>query len=266
MILVGACGGDSARKPSVAAANGPAPAAEASDGELPIALGGDDFQLLSLAGDTELLSQYRKPVTVISMWASFCPACQRELPMLEALHRHNRGNDDVAVIVVGIDELEVGKLRNRIRDREITAPVLLDANRQLFPVLAPKDSDGEVHLSVPLLAVVDAEFRLRRKMGPIAETSEAFIEDVQPLVDAARRGEEPPPLEAYESTLGSSFNRQQLTFTVDGLTPRQRVHYLEDLRHQLREKYPELSEARFEGLMAQVAKGLEKGGTFTVTL
>ncbi len=59
-----------------------------------------DFTLTTFDGQTISLSDYRGQVVVINFWASWCPPCREEAPVLERVWRRYR---DQGVMFIGVD-------------------------------------------------------------------------------------------------------------------------------------------------------------------
>lgn len=56
----------------------------------------------TLEGDTVRLRDYRGHALLLNVWATWCPACEREMPSLQKLHEE-RGASGLAVVGVSID-------------------------------------------------------------------------------------------------------------------------------------------------------------------
>lgn len=88
-----------------------------------------DFSLPKLGGGTISLSEYRdkKPV-VLLFWATWCPNCRRDMPVLDGIYR--KYGDSVEII--GID----------LNEKEATVRAFIDKNAIGFPIAF--DEDGTV--------------------------------------------------------------------------------------------------------------------------
>lgn len=70
------------------------------------------------------LSDYRGQVVVVNFWASWCPPCREEAPLLEATWRKYK---DQGVVFVGIDIWDTEEdARAYMREFDITYPNLVD--------------------------------------------------------------------------------------------------------------------------------------------
>lgn len=79
-----------------------------------------DFSLATFSGEQVSLSALRGQVVVINFWASWCPPCRAEAPLLEAAWRHYR---DRGVVFLGVN----------IQDREANARGFLEEFGITFP-------------------------------------------------------------------------------------------------------------------------------------
>jgi thiol-disulfide isomerase/thioredoxin len=87
-----------------------------------------DFALPELGGHAALsLSSLRGRPVLVNFWATWCPYCRREMPLLARLVRLSGGR----VVVLGVDdtvaEPSVAQVRAYARRMHVNYPVLLDA-------------------------------------------------------------------------------------------------------------------------------------------
>jgi len=87
-----------------------------------------DLDLPDLAGKQTRLSELRGRPVLLNFWATWCPPCQDELPVLQAAHQQYADR----LVVMGID-LEESKetVAAFLAGRGITYPILLDPNGQI---------------------------------------------------------------------------------------------------------------------------------------
>jgi len=112
-----------------------------------------NFALRSLEGKYLSLISLRGRVVVLNFWASWCPACKRELPLLAALQRElgPRG-----LSILGITTESRRALRRFFRAR----------GRLPYPVLL--DRDSRVHrlygvFAIPTTVVLDKDGLIRKR-------------------------------------------------------------------------------------------------------
>jgi thiol-disulfide isomerase/thioredoxin len=87
-----------------------------------------DFTLEDMQGKTHRLSDYRGKWVLVNLWATWCPACQSEIPELSALHNAHKNTD---LVVIGIvTEYRSGKdVADFARAHGISYPVVLGNQR-----------------------------------------------------------------------------------------------------------------------------------------
>lgn len=84
-----------------------------------------DFQLVDLAGNRVALSDFQGKGVVLNFWATWCPPCRREMPLLEEAWNEYRGQ---GVVIIGIDLGEPPETVKRYVDSVgVTYPIWTDA-------------------------------------------------------------------------------------------------------------------------------------------
>jgi peroxiredoxin len=58
-----------------------------------------DLQLHDLTGNPVSLSDYKGQVVLVNNWATWCPPCRQEMPILDAYYRDHRHQDFVIVAI-----------------------------------------------------------------------------------------------------------------------------------------------------------------------
>ncbi|GAP10903.1 peroxiredoxin [Bellilinea caldifistulae] len=105
-----------------------------------------DFTLESLDGNKLTFSEFVGKPVVLNFWATWCDPCKAEMPLFEEVYRQNSG-----IVVLGVNYNEsVNVIRRFIEEREITFPILLDADGKIaekfqvfgFPTTYFVDEDG----------------------------------------------------------------------------------------------------------------------------
>ena len=87
-----------------------------------------DFELVNLDDQSVQLSDFREKVVILNFWATWCPPCRQEMPLLVEIHNKYQPN----VIVLGVNSMETS---NEVR-------TFVEGNKLSFPVVL--DSDGSV--------------------------------------------------------------------------------------------------------------------------
>lgn len=136
-----------------------------------------DFALPTLAGDTLRLSAYRGQVVVLNFWATWCPPCREEIPLLVDLQREWE-SAGLQVVGVSLDEDGFAAVRPFARAMDVNYPMVVDdgtvARRyggvRALPTTFLIGPTGRVHGYAPGL-VTEAMLR------PRVETLLAQIDD-----------------------------------------------------------------------------------------
>ena len=113
------------------------------------------FSIGRLDGTAVSSSGLRGRVVVLDFWATWCPACRRELPELEKVYRRYKGNSMVAFWAVDVqkDGETPEKARDFMKQAGYTLPVACGSEKSLgglhlegFPSLIVIDKSGRVRL------------------------------------------------------------------------------------------------------------------------
>jgi peroxiredoxin len=111
-----------------------------------------------LSGPSIRLTDYRGRVVLLNFWATWCPACQSEMPAMERLYQafKDRG---FALLAISIDADGRSAVEPFVRERMFTYPIGLD------PKMAIADRYGV--RALPTTVVVDRKGNLvARAVGP----------------------------------------------------------------------------------------------------
>jgi peroxiredoxin/outer membrane lipoprotein-sorting protein len=108
-----------------------------------------DFSLKDTEGTKVNLSDFRGKVVVLDFWATWCPPCLEELPWIDAFYRQVKGKD---LIVLGVNDEDVGTIRDFLKKHGYELPTLVDSNRavhtmygvQIIPTLVIINRRGVV--------------------------------------------------------------------------------------------------------------------------
>jgi thiol-disulfide isomerase/thioredoxin len=77
-------------------------------------------------GNTESLNDYRGKVVLVNFWATWCPPCKTEMPMLVAFYN---AHVDEGFVIISINARESDyEIANFIRHYKMTFPIWLDPN------------------------------------------------------------------------------------------------------------------------------------------
>jgi peroxiredoxin len=108
-----------------------------------------DFTLQALDGEQVILSDLSGKPTVINFWATWCPPCEKELPVLERAFTNQQGK--VNFLAISVEETE-NTVRPFVEERGLTLPILLDVDGKVvdryeikaLPVTLFVDADGVI--------------------------------------------------------------------------------------------------------------------------
>ena len=71
-------------------------------------------------GEKVSLNDLRGKVVIVTFWATWCPPCRKELPVLETLQQH-AGRDRVQVIAINIEKPSAYRpMKRRLKDYTMT--------------------------------------------------------------------------------------------------------------------------------------------------
>jgi thiol-disulfide isomerase/thioredoxin len=113
------------------------------------------FSISRLDGTVVNSSDFRGCVVVLDFWATWCPACRREMPELEKLYRRYEGNSRVGFWAVDVQKNgeTPEKARNFMQKAGYTLPVAFGSEKSLeglgvedFPSLVIIDKSGRIRL------------------------------------------------------------------------------------------------------------------------
>lgn len=106
----------------------------------------DKFQVLDMPGVEKLIAGNKGKTTLIMFWATWCPACKTELPVLEQL-RAKYPKDKLDILAVSVDDTDQA-MREFLKSRPTTLTV----------AMATGDVSTEFGVrSIPSLVIFDGE-------------------------------------------------------------------------------------------------------------
>src|SRR4051812_25459099 len=86
-----------------------------------------DFTLSDLDGKSWTLSDLRGKVVLVNFWATWCPPCRKEMPDLDSLYKKFKNQ---GLVILAVDDEEVGKIKPYLAEHPVTYPILLDPGRK----------------------------------------------------------------------------------------------------------------------------------------
>jgi cytochrome c biogenesis protein CcmG/thiol:disulfide interchange protein DsbE len=119
-----------------------------------------ELNLLTIDGKEVKLSDYKGKVVLVNFWASWCPPCKEEMPVLEKVYQKYNDKNFV-ILAVNMDTSE-GAMKE-----------FLEKNRYSFPIVRIK---GEAGLNIPGLPtsyLVDKDGSVKKiRLGVYRELEE----------------------------------------------------------------------------------------------
>lgn len=129
-----------------------------------------------LAGNERRLSEWRGKVVVCNFWATWCPPCVEEIPMLREM-RDSRWKKGLEIVGIAIDSAD--KVRDFASKLKISYPVLLADARGLSLMRDAGNSAG----ALPYTVIADRSGRwVHQKLGALHQRELEAILD--PLLSA----------------------------------------------------------------------------------
>ena len=81
-----------------------------------------DFKLDTLGGDSITLSELKGKKVIVNFWATWCPPCKEEMPILEEYYK--KYGKDVEILAINIDPQY--NVKEYQKTMGLTFPILLD--------------------------------------------------------------------------------------------------------------------------------------------
>lgn len=171
---------------SVACESGGGRAGEAPRSPRPPAIGEvlPPYAAPALDGDTARLRDYRDRALLLNVWATWCPACEREMPSLQKLHEE-LGPAGLAVVGVSIDAGKESErtVREFLDEYGITYTILHDPRSRIM--------DAYRIVGIPTTYLADREGRLvERWIGEVDFGAPEVRRAVRRALGSGSRGPE----------------------------------------------------------------------------
>ena len=121
-------------------------------------------KFLDLEGRTRQLGEWKGKIVVCNFWATWCPPCREEIPMLIAL---SKKMEPKGVEVVGIAVDYAAKVRDFVKDYKVTYPVLVAGPDGLDLMRAAGNEVG----GLPYTAFLDRQGKIvHEKLGALSQS------------------------------------------------------------------------------------------------
>jgi peroxiredoxin len=141
--------------------------------ELEGEINGVPVQLHDLDGNVVRLADLRGQVVWVNFWATWCPPCQEETPVLRDVHGQFRG-DGLALVAVSVQETSVEDVRAYVQRYGLDYTVGFDATSAVFHAYHG--------FGLPTQVFIDRAGVVRQiVLGPVSRDQAAAI--LQPLLN-----------------------------------------------------------------------------------
>lgn len=132
----------------------------------------------TLAGDTASLDQLRGEVVLLNVWATWCPPCRKEIPVLQALHE-DHADEGLRVVGVSVDAAGEGEAVQRFVDSYgVTFDIWLDPGERVSSTFRTS--------GVPTTLLIDRNGRLVwRHLGPLTADDPEMARVLAETLDSA---------------------------------------------------------------------------------
>jgi thiol-disulfide isomerase/thioredoxin len=119
-----------------------------------------DYGARTLEADSMSLADLRGEVVLLNVWATWCPPCREEIPVLQALHEEH-ADEGLRVVGVSVDaageDAAVGRF---VESYGVTFAIWLDPRERVSSIFRTS--------GVPTTLLIDREGRLVwRHLGPV---------------------------------------------------------------------------------------------------
>ncbi len=111
----------------------------------------DGFVLEDLDGQARSLAEFRGRPLLVNFWATWCPPCRREIPLLKTLQSENQG-----LTVVGIAVEEAEPVRQLAAEMAFNYPILIGEQTAIDLAVAL----GIEFIGLPYTVLIDARGRV----------------------------------------------------------------------------------------------------------
>ncbi|BCB03780.1 TlpA disulfide reductase family protein [Bacillus sp. KH172YL63] len=121
-----------------------------------------DFKLETLNGEAMTLSQFKGKKVVLNFWATWCPPCKEEMPIIESFYKKH--GDDVEVLAINIDPQY--NVKEYQKSMKLTFPILLDKDDKI--------NNAYDILTVPTTFIINQQGIITNKHIGAITTLDAF--------------------------------------------------------------------------------------------
>ena len=138
-----------------------------------------EFSAVDLSGATQTLGASKGEATLVHFWASWCPHCRSDVPLMKDLFARYRGKG-LRIVTVSIDQ-DANKLTQFVKDQQIPYPVISAYKDPKGPnAQLPELYEAQ---GVPAYYLVDAKGVIAQTFsGSVTEGKRDLESDLQKLL------------------------------------------------------------------------------------
>ncbi len=137
-----------------------------------------NFTLPELDGKKHSLEEWRGKVIVLNFWATWCPPCREEIPLLIALQKKHEA-DGLQIVSVAIDNKTAVMLYRQ--SVGINYPVLMGGDEAMELIVRYGNRQG----SLPFTVIIDRSSAIAvRKLGAFTQNELESL--VEPLIGSLK--------------------------------------------------------------------------------
>lgn len=177
------------------------------------------FLMTDLDGQAVSTAQWKGKVVILEFWATWCPPCRAEIPML--IHLQSRYKDKLEVVGMSVDDATPAEVKGFVKQMGMNYPVVMADERLVeeyggvpaLPTAFVINLDGKVvqkHVGLLPESLYDEEVRALLGM-PVDARVETFVDQGQVFLKNAALATELPGVD------------------MKGLTPAQKKEALKEL-------------------------------------
>jgi peroxiredoxin len=104
-----------------------------------------DFELQNLSGENVTLQDYKNKAVILNFWATWCPPCRAEMPLLEETFRLYKSQDFV-ILGVNVEESEA-EVSDYVEEMGLSFPILLDKSGEVADLYQARSFPTSVFIS-----------------------------------------------------------------------------------------------------------------------